>query len=58
MTGSISNKMILGDLDWKKSILYTDYVAGKKNSRMLFENDQKVLKEDEIEYIKAMITEN
>jgi hypothetical protein len=50
--------MVLGDLDWKKSQLYLDYVLGKRNSRMLFENDSRVLKEDEIEYIKTMITEN
>lgn len=49
--------MVLVDLDWKKSILYIEYVEGKKNSRMQFENDQRVLKEDEIDYIKTMILE-
>lgn len=46
------NKMLLGDLDWKKSKLYTEFVIEKKNPKHTFEGDIKVFKEDEVDYIK------
>ena len=52
------HKKLIEDLDWKKSKLYTDYVLMKKPWRSCFENDTKLFKEDEVDYIKTMLKDN
>ena len=43
-------------MDWKLSKIYSEYVVGKKNNKLVFElNENKVFREDEIEYVQNMI---
>ena len=37
-------------------MLYSEYVIGKKNHKAQFEQDTKLFKEDEIDYVRSMVT--
>mmetsp|Transcript_19270 Transcript_19270/g.18406 ORF Transcript_19270/g.18406 Transcript_19270/m.18406 type:complete len:201 (+) Transcript_19270:2011-2613(+) len=52
---SYLNKMIVEDLDWKKSKIYTDYCLQRHSTKQVFEKDVKLFKEDELDYIQRTI---
>ena len=51
----MNGRILLECLDWKHSKIYNEYIIQRKNNKLMFENDNKVFREDEIEYVKTMV---
>ncbi len=45
------------DLDWKEGTLYKDFVVPKVHYKQPFENNSKLFREDELKYIRKMLSE-